>query len=141
MFCSLSHGKPEQKRILFSQGVKLVVNANGVRSGTPNVQILLPVAGQMETSKAAILTCIVQGLHTKVKDITWKMNDATALRRHTSCEVFQESDGTFTALAFYFVPVHKGTSDSGIFRCEVSEKGITYYEEVQLSHCDLPVTL
>ncbi|XP_076880856.1 uncharacterized protein LOC143528827 [Brachyhypopomus gauderio] len=117
IWLSITHGNPEQKKILFSRGVKLVVNASGVKSGAPSVQILIPDSGQMETSKTTILTCIVKGLHTKVKDVTWKINDTVATHSDTRHKVFEEADATFSALAFYFVPVHVGKSDD-VFRCE-----------------------
>lgn len=103
---------------------------------TPKLQILLPVGLWMETSDTTILTCIITGLHTKLIHITWKINKTTVTQKHTTVDVFKESDGTFTALGlFYPIPGHELTSDD-VYRCEVEEGGITYYEEVWPDHCE-----
>lgn len=90
----------------------------------------------METSEAAIITCIITGLHTKPIHITWKINKITVTQKHATVGIFKEPDGTFTALLlFYPTPGHDPRSDD-VYRCEVEQEGITYYKEVQQSDCE-----
>lgn len=108
-----------------------------VETMAPKLQILLPFGLWMETSDAAILTCIITGLQTKPTHVTWKINKTTVTKKHTTVGVFKEHDGTFTALVlFYLTPGHELRSDD-VYRCEVQQGEITYYEEVWPSDCEL----
>lgn len=99
----------------------------------PKLQILLPLGLWMKTSEA--LTCIVTGLHTKPIHITWKINKTRVMQKHTTVGIFKQLDGTFTALGlFYGTPGHELKSDD-VYRCEVEQDGITYYEEIRPSDC------
>ncbi|MCI4383652.1 hypothetical protein PGIGA_G00029090 [Pangasianodon gigas] len=135
-FHSLSKGQLDPKIISFSRGVHLVVKGIHVKTVAPKLQILLPAGLWMETCDPAILTCIITGLHTKPTHISWKINKTTVTQNHTTADIFMESDGTFTALGlFYPTPGHELKSDD-LYRCEVEQGGITYYEEVRPFHCE-----
>lgn len=102
----------------------------------PKLQILLPLGLWTETTDSAILTCIITGLHSKLIHITWKINESTVTQKHTTFDIFQETDGTFTALGiFYPTPGHELKSDD-VYRCEVKQGGVIYYEEVWPSRCE-----
>ncbi|KAI5101868.1 hypothetical protein C0J45_9071 [Silurus meridionalis] len=127
-------GELDPKIISFSRGVQLFVK--GIYVEAPKLQILLPAGLWMETSDADIFTCIITGLHTAQIRVTWKINKTTVTERHTTADIFKEPDGTYTALGhFYPSPGHKLTTEE-VYRCEVEQAGMIYYEEVWPSHCD-----
>lgn len=80
--------------------------------------------------------CIITGLHTKTPHVTWKINKTTVMQKHTTVDVFKELDGTFTALGLFFPTPGFELKSDDVYRCEVEQKGITYYEEVWMSRCE-----
>ncbi|XP_037400998.1 Ig lambda chain C region [Pygocentrus nattereri] len=135
LLLSLSCAELEEKMISFSRGVQLIVKAIKIRTVAPKVQILAPVGLQTPTSERVILTCVIRELQSNQISITWKINNTVVSQKHSSGEVFKQPDGTFTALGFYFVPLHDWRSDD-VYRCEVKQEGVIYYEEVWHSLCD-----
>ncbi|XP_036443242.1 Ig lambda chain C region [Colossoma macropomum] len=134
LLLSLSCAQPDEKMISFSRGVQLIVKAIKIRTVAPKVLILAPV-GLQTPSERAILTCVIRGLQSNQMSITWKINNTAVSQKHSSGQVFKQPDGTFTALGFYSVPLHEWKSDD-VYRCEVKQEGVIYYEEVWHSLCD-----
>lgn len=111
----------------------LVPHVRVDRPVTPKVLVLLPTGAQMQRSERVTLACVITGLRSKTVRITWKVNEATGLKKHASSpQVQREPGGTFSAVGLYTVLAHKREN---MYRCEVTYKGPFYYDKVESSLC------
>lgn len=110
----------------------LVPHVRVDRLVTPKVLVLLPAEVQKQRSERVTLACVITGLQSKAVRITWKVNGATGLKKHTSSpQVHREPGGTFSAVGLYTLK----WSHENMYRCEVTYKGPFYYDKVESSLC------
>ncbi|KAA0707874.1 hypothetical protein E1301_Tti009648 [Triplophysa tibetana] len=107
--------------LIFSRGLRLIVEVPHVvfhHLGTPKVHILLPVQVQSKRPGTFTLACVITGLRSKAVRITWKVNETSGLRKHTStAEVHRGPRGTFSAVGLYTVLAHKWSHEN-TYQCE-----------------------
>ncbi len=108
------------------------------RQATPKVHVLLPAGVQKQRSERVTLACVITGLQSKAVRITWKVNGATGLKKHTSSpQVLREPGGTFSAVGLYSVRAHKWSGEDR-YRCEVTYKAAFHYGKAESSLCSPP---
>ncbi|XP_071438544.1 Ig alpha chain C region [Sinocyclocheilus grahami] len=135
---SIASGEKDQMNQMFSRGLRLIVEVPHVRVDhlvTPKVHVLLPTGVQKQSAERVTLACVITGLQSKAVRITWKINGATGLKKHTSSpQVHREPGGTFSAVGLYSVLAHKW-SHGNMYRCEVTYKAAFYYDKAESSLC------
>lgn len=132
-------GEKDPMKQMFSRGLRLIVEVPLVRvdrQATPKVHVLLPAGVQF--SERVTLACVITGLQSKAVRITWKVNGATGLKKHTSSpQVLREPGGTFSAVGLYSVLAHKWSGENR-YRCEVTYKAAFRYDKIESSLCSPP---
>uniref|UniRef100_A0A671PN29 Si:ch211-1a19.2 n=1 Tax=Sinocyclocheilus anshuiensis TaxID=1608454 RepID=A0A671PN29_9TELE len=134
----IASGEKDQMNQMFSRGLRLIVEVPHVRVDhlvTPKVHVLLPTGVQKQSAERVTLACVITGLQSKAVRITWKINGATGLKKHTSSpQVHREPGGTFSAVGLYSVLAHNW-SHGNMYRCEVTYKAAFYYDKAESSLC------
>ncbi|XP_056591350.1 immunoglobulin lambda-1 light chain [Triplophysa dalaica] len=141
LLLSCVFGDNAQMNLIFSRGLRLIVEVPHVvfhHLGTPKVHLLLPVQVQSKRPGAVTLVCVITGLRSKAVRITWKVNETSGLRKHTStAEVHRGPRGTFSAVGLYTVLAHKWSHEN-TYQCEVTYKERFNYNKAESSLCNPP---
>ncbi|KAJ8278703.1 hypothetical protein COCON_G00057690 [Conger conger] len=122
--------KPGQQLVLFSDGIKLMVEGTW-NSTAPSVLVFLPPSVG-KTSETVTLLCLAHGLFTGVVDFSWRINDTAVTASESVAQASREPDGSYSASGLLVIP-NTAWSHGNSYRCAVTQGSQVHEGSAQTS--------